>query len=261
VEDVLDALAPRRNAGRPGRDRRKQAWKVADPVDRSQPTLAGSRDEGTSALGIASRPCKGARLMSSAGDNRPRASSALSPVTIAFASLGSVVATVLVSRFGLAGTVLGAALAPVVVTLVSELGRRPVERVARLPAGARAVVSRRRRPGVRWGLVALSSAVAFAVAVAFFTVPDLIRGESVVSDRPTTFFGSPGDGSQGGSDAPATTAPATTAPQTPTAPAETAPEAQPPPPTAPVEPQSTAPAPDAGAAPAEPAPAPAVPAP
>lgn len=47
------------------------------------------------------------------------------------------VATVLASQFGLAGTILGAALAPVVVTVVAELGRRPVERVARLPSGAR----------------------------------------------------------------------------------------------------------------------------
>jgi hypothetical protein len=182
--------------------------------------------------------------MSSGGDSPPRASAGLSPVTLGLASLGSVVATVLVSQFGLAGTILGAALAPVVVTVVAELARRPVERVARMPSGARAIVSRRAR--VRWKLVGLTSAAAFAVAVAFFTVPDLIAGDSVVSDRPTTFFHAPNDGSGGGEPiAPATTTPetTTTAPELPTAPTETAPEAQPPPATEPAEPQPTAPVP------------------
>ena len=197
--------------------------------------------------------------MSSAGDSRPRASAGLSPVTLGLASLGSVVATVLVSQFGLAGTILGAALAPVVVTVVAELGRRPVERVARLPSGARAVVTR--RPRVRWGLVGLTSAAAFAAAVAFFTVPDLIAGDSVVSDRPTTFFGASGDGSGGAEpSAPTTTAPetTTTAPETTTAPAETAPEAQPPPASEPAEPRLTAPAP-APAPETAPAPSPVAP--
>jgi hypothetical protein len=144
--------------------------------------------------------------MSSGGDRPPRASAGLSPITLDLASLGSVVATVLVSQFGLAGTILGAALAPVVVTVVAGLARRPVERVARLPSGARAIVSRRAR--VRWKLVGLTSAAAFAVAVAFFTLPDLIAGDSVVSDRPTTFFHAPDDGSGGGEpSAPATTPP------------------------------------------------------
>ena len=47
--------------------------------------------------------------MSTAGDSRPRATSDLSPLTLGLASLASVVATVMVSRFGLAGTVAGAA--------------------------------------------------------------------------------------------------------------------------------------------------------
>lgn len=195
--------------------------------------------------------------MSSAGDDRPRVPPDLSPLTLGLASLASVVATVLVSRFGLAGTLAGAALAPVVIAVVRELGRRPVERVVRLPSGARTVV--RRAPRVRPRAVALTAGLAFAAAVTAITVPDVIAGTSVVSDRPTTFF-SPGGGSGEGAATttpsstggePAVTAP-TTAPQpTPTAPAPdtapapatvTAPQPAPPPPAAapaPVAPPAT----------------------
>jgi len=203
--------------------------------------------------------------MSSAGDSRPRSSPGLSPVTVAMASLGSVVATALVSGFGLAGTLAGAALAPVVVSLVAELGRRPVERVVRLPSGARALVER--RPRVRPRVVVLTAAAGFAIAVAFFTLPDLISGSSVVGERPTTFF-SRGDGS-GSAGAPAddrrertepeTTeaAPTTTAPQEPattTAPTTTtAPAAEPPPATpAPLPVPMPVPAPAPAPAPATP---------
>lgn len=194
--------------------------------------------------------------MSSAGDSRPQRSSRLNPVTVAMASMGSVVATALVSGFGLAGTLMGAALAPVVVSLVGEIGRRPVERVVRLPSGARALVER--RPHVRPRVVAATAAAGFVIAVAFFTLPDLIAGESVVSERPTTFF-SRSDGG-GGSGAPAEeeretesemrteTAPAVTAPEDPST--TTAPTTTEPPPATTAPPAPTpAPAP----APADPA--------
>jgi hypothetical protein len=201
--------------------------------------------------------------MSSAGDSRHRSSSGLNPMTVALASLGSVVATALVSGFGLAGTLAGAALAPVVVSLVGEIGRRPVERVVRLPSGARALVER--RPRVRPRVVALTAAAGFAIAVGVVTLPDLIAGESVVSERPTTFF-SDGGGS-GGSGAPAQgdgrtepemrteTAPAVTAPEDPAT--TTAPATEPPPATTapPVTPAPVAPAPVTPA----PAPPPAAP--
>ncbi len=198
--------------------------------------------------------------MSTPGDDRPRASSDLSPVTLALASLASVVATVTVSRFGLAGTLAGAALAPVVIAVVRELGRTPVERVVRLPSGARAVVER--RPRVRPRTVALTAGIAFAATVAIITVPDLIAGTSVVSDRPSTFF-SPRDRPPDGggvttapSDAgeePVTAPPAGT-PETAPAPATTAPADPPPAATAPA-PVETAPAP-VETAPAAPATAP-----
>jgi hypothetical protein len=97
-----------------------------------------------------------------------------------------------------------------VVAVVRELGRRPVERVTRLPSGARTLV--RRGPRVRWPVVATTGAVAFVAAVALFTVPDLIAGSSVVSDRPSTFF-SPEDPSGGGGD----TAPRPSGPAVPAA--------------------------------------------
>jgi hypothetical protein len=187
--------------------------------------------------------------MSTAGDDRPRTASDLSPVTLALASLASVVATVTVSRFGLAGTLAGAALAPVVIAVVRELGRSPVERVVRLPSGARTVVER--GPRVRPRTVALTAGLAFAGAVAFFTVPDMIAGTSVVSDRPSTFF-SPGDGTPG-SDGGATTTPTGTGDAPVTAPPADDPATAP-------EPVTTAPAP-ATTTPAEPPPAATAPAP
>jgi hypothetical protein len=193
--------------------------------------------------------------MSTPGDDRPRASSDLSPVTLALASLASVVATVIVSRFGLAGTLAGAALAPVVIAVVRELGRTPVERVVRLPSGARAVVER--RPRVRPRTVALTAGIAFAAAVAVFTVPDLIAGTSVVSDRPSTFF-SPGDRRPDGGGV--TTAPTGTGDAPVTAPPADAPETAPAPTTAPADPPptETAPAPaETGGAPPGTAPMPA----
>lgn len=141
--------------------------------------------------------------MSTAGDHRPRTTPDLSPLTLGLASLGSVVATVMVSRFGLAGSLAGAALAPVVIAIVRELGRRPVERVVRLPSGARAIVER--RPRVRPRTVAVTAVVAFAVAVAAFTIPDMIAGTSVVSDRPSTFFSGGGGDSGGGTTTTTTT--------------------------------------------------------
>lgn len=188
---------------------------------------------------------------------RSPSSTELSPVTLGLASLGSVLATLLVSRFGIAGTIAGAALAPVVIALVKELGRRPVTTIARLPSGARAVV--RRRPGVRWSLVGITAAVGFAVAVAAFTVPDLLAGESVVSERPSTFFSAGGDGgADPGSGSPADDR-TRTAPEEPesitTTPPEDAPTTTAPPAAAapPPDPAATAPAPVAPPVPAVPA--------
>ena len=194
--------------------------------------------------------------MSRDPEQQPRRSSDLAPSALAVAAFASVVATGVIGRFGLTGTVLGAALLPVLITIVRELGKAPAERMTRIrvprPDGRHL---RLRRP--RWGVVATTSAAAFAIAVAVFTIPDMITGRSVVSDRPSTFF-SRGAGTTAGDEpgaerpAPATTteeeapeAPATTAPATVTEPeTETAP------------PATTAPAPPEAAPPATTAPAP-----
>jgi cytoskeletal protein RodZ len=198
--------------------------------------------------------------MSSREGDRRRPSSDLSPLTLGLASVGSAVAALLIGRFGLAGTVVGAALTPVVITLVRELGKRPVERVVHLPSGRSALAEL--RPRIRWRLVAATSAAAFAVAVAALTLPELLRGESVVADRPTTFFSTNrGEGGGPAEEAPPA-APERTPPEDPSAPPPT--ETEPPPTTtappatepAPVpEPPAEQPPPD----PAEPAPAPAPP--
>lgn len=205
--------------------------------------------------------------MSRPGDERSRISPELSPGTLGLASLSAVVATLLVSRFGLAGSLAGAALTPVVVTVVRELARNPVEKVVRLPSGARALAGR--APRVRPRVVVITSVIAFVVAVAAFTIPELLRGSSVASDRDSTFFSGGGGGGGGGGattteDAPAVTTRAGTVEAPATAPEEGAtaplPEVTVPtitaPPAVPATPApAPAPEPVAPAAPAAPAPA------
>lgn len=196
--------------------------------------------------------------MSRDPDQRPRRSSDLAPSALAVAAFASVVATSVIGRFGLTGTVLGAALLPVLITIVRELGKAPAERMTRIrvprPGGRRLGL---RRP--RWGVVATTSAAAFAIAVAVFTIPDLITGQSVVSDRPSTFFsrgagGAAGDGPGAERPAPATT----TGEEAPEAPAPTAPTTVTEPGTETAPPATTAPAPPGAAPPATTEPAPEV---
>jgi hypothetical protein len=145
---------------------------------------------------------------------RNRSGSDVAPTTLALAALASVAATAIVSRFGLESTLIGAGLTPVVVAIVREFGRRPVAQVGQITtvagswrhwrrqqAEAPAHVAEaapprqmapapRRRRRVRWGVVGAASLVGFLAAVAFFTVPDLIAGQSLVADRDSTFFSS-----------------------------------------------------------------------
>ncbi len=209
---------------------------------------------------------------------RSRSTSDVAPSTLLIAALASVAATAIVSRFGLESTLLGAGLTPVVVTIVREIARRPVQQVGALTASAgswthwrhqraeappddpeaapppRPVPPAPSRAGrIRWGVVGAATIVGFLAAVAFFTVPDLIAGQSLVSDRDSTFF----SGSDRGPREPVT--PATTTPT------ETETTATTPTTTAPAEtetvtvtsttPATTAPPPDP-AAPVAPPPAP-----
>ena len=185
----------------------------------------------------------------------------LSVRTLIFASVGSATAAIITSQFWGPGTPIAAAMTPVIVALVSELLRRPTERITsrvttdtrvardtdvlpeaagagpppreeeRRPRPAREapmaegprVTSRRPPPrggpppGRRgepefrvhrstarasrlpWRVILATAGIAFAVAVAFLTLPELLAGESFLrDDRETTFFGG-GRGDRGAS--------------------------------------------------------------
>lgn len=120
------------------------------------------------------------------------------------ASVGSACATFLIARFGLEGTIVGAALSPVLVALVAEAVRRPAQGIRSRAGGvqprprtarpARTVYKVERRPRlgfdrVSWRRVLLTGAAAFALVVTAVTLADIGLGNSVASDRDTTFFG------------------------------------------------------------------------
>jgi hypothetical protein len=168
--------------------------------------------------------------------------------TLAIASVASLTAALVTSRLWIAGTPLAAAATPVIVALVSELLVRPVEVVGRrLTADRPALVSQavRGRPEPRvgaaraWsggeapvtvygrrrrvrrrlavGAVVATGALAFAVAAAAMTLPELIVGQSLAkADRQTTLFG----GKQPGKD---DSSPTSTSETTPTSETETTP--------------------------------------
>jgi hypothetical protein len=137
----------------------------------------------------------------------------LSIRTLAIASLASAAAAVVTSQFWVHGTWVAAAMTPVIVAVVSELLNRPTEAVARRITTDRTVVlPPREQPGPEpipdqvkvygggrgggrrkkfaVGLVAGTAALAFAIAAAALTVPELITGQSIGhGDRGTTIFG------------------------------------------------------------------------
>ncbi|MDQ3891085.1 MAG: hypothetical protein M3312_11135 [Actinomycetota bacterium] len=135
-------------------------------------------------------------------DRRERRASEISPSSLALASFGSLAATFLLGRLGFAGTLVGAALTPILIVLAQELVRRPVRRVRETTIAVvetPVALPRPRRFSVRsqlawlarlvsWRSVLVTGALAFAIVVAVFTVADIAAGDSVVADRPSTFF-------------------------------------------------------------------------
>lgn len=144
--------------------------------------------------------------------------SRLSPQTLIVASLASLTAAIVVSHFWRGGTPIAAAITPVIVALASELYRRPAERITQLGSRATAVRQRERvltgappeppRTEVPEGpgairvyrtpsnrrrfhakVVAATAAVAFVIAIAVLTLPELVFGGSLASHGRTTFFG------------------------------------------------------------------------
>jgi hypothetical protein len=122
------------------------------------------------------------------------------------AALGGVAAALLVSSFGIAGSLVGAALAPVAYLIIKEITRGPTERVVAKGRSQRrgphaweptddetrstsASPSRRVYRRRRWPYVAAPAALAFVIAVGVVTVPELIGGSSLTGERRTTFFG------------------------------------------------------------------------
>lgn len=148
--------------------------------------------------------------------------SRLSARGLAIGAAASATAAVLTSTFWQQGTLLAAAATPVIVEVVRELLQRPTKRIAEritaerspLPEAAGAgppppepeaeAVAAPPAPGpprsetvsvfrprrLRPKLVALTAGLAFAIAAAAMTVPELIAGQSLgAADRQTTLFG------------------------------------------------------------------------
>jgi hypothetical protein len=145
--------------------------------------------------------------------------------TLVIASMASLAAALVVSQFWINGTPIAAALTPVIVAIVSELLHRPTEAIAKRvttersallpeasgagpadsgeappppardlegpPSQVRVYRSERRRWGrIHPRVVVLTAVLAFAVAAAALTLPELIAGQSVGNgDRKTSFFG------------------------------------------------------------------------
>jgi hypothetical protein len=151
-------------------------------------------------------------------------SSGLSIGTLVAAAISSAIAATVVSRLWQSGTIMATAMTPVIVALVKEAIERPAQRVSSIasrtasPRVARAtrtvappapeteappppvvagaqlsamrVYRRERRVGRRWKLAIATGLLAFAIAAAAMTLPELVAGRSVVSSKhDTTIFG------------------------------------------------------------------------
>ena len=155
-----------------------------------------------------------------------RTQGGLSAKTLLIAGAASAVAAFVIPMLWRPGTVFAAAMTPIVVALVSELLRRPVDTVssvrARKPTrGAEALdqpfdepfdplappsaeeleelprtreaprAVHRRRPltARQWKLGLATGFVAFAMVAALFTASELLAGDAVSGGTRTTFFG------------------------------------------------------------------------
>src|SRR3954468_8034549 len=163
----------------------------------------------------------------------------LSLQTLVVAAGASAVAAIVVSHLWKDGTVLAAAMTPVIVAITkellqrpmeSELVRKPVQQVGRLASSARLTVpgrtggrpseessalpppdenqagtpirtyGRSRRRPVHLKIAVITGLVAFLIAAAVLTLPELIFGGAISSHHSTTLFGGGGGSSKSGSD-------------------------------------------------------------
>jgi hypothetical protein len=214
----------------------------------------------------------------------PRQQGGLSITTLAISAAASVAAAVVVHEVWKGGAIIGAAVTPVIVAVVSESLRRPVDRVTSIREERR--TRTQVRPGAappppapeleradpfgiwreervawwkrRWVKVAVATGLlGFAIAAFTLTATELIFGDSVGSGgSSTTVFGGGSKKKSTSSDEDTKTSTTETSTQE-TAPTETVPPAQTAPPTTETvpPPTQTAPAPSG----AQPAPATTVP--
>jgi hypothetical protein len=142
-----------------------------------------------------------------AGPEHHGRAAGISVQTLIIASAASASASYAIARVWGPGTLIGAAAAPVIVALVSEVLRRPLQTVS---ASAKKLPAARTRPTEvehtapapvpsdadtarwrpRWWMAVVTGLTAFAIVVCAYTVPDLLTGHSITDNgQPTTFFG------------------------------------------------------------------------
>jgi hypothetical protein len=163
------------------------------------------------------------RTMTSHTTSAPPRRSGFHAGTLIVAAISAVVAATVVSKLWQPGTVMATAMTPVLVTLIKEAIERPAQRVSSIagravpvpvqapgpdvrpePIGSPAAVVVTHDEGLtpmrvyrpqgkvrrRWKLALATGLLAFVIAVAAMTLPELVAGRSVVSAKhDTTIFG------------------------------------------------------------------------
>jgi hypothetical protein len=162
----------------------------------------------------------------------PPGRSGFNPVTLAIAATSAVVAAFVVSKIWSGGTLVATAMTPVIVAVVKEALERPAQKidvgVSRLStvrqADPDALVVEEFEPGHeaepsdmtvyssrggrKWKIAVITGLLAFVVAAAAMTLPELVSGRSILSGgKRTTLF-------QGTRHPSTTTQPQTTATET-----------------------------------------------
>jgi hypothetical protein len=134
------------------------------------------------------------------------ARSGFNPLTLAIAALSSVAAAILVSKIWSGGTLWATAMTPVIVALVKEALERPAQKldvgVSKLSTVRRvepnALVIEEVEPGEpsemtvysarghKWKIALVTGLLAFVVAAAVLTLPELVAGHSLLSGKKRT---------------------------------------------------------------------------
>jgi hypothetical protein len=136
----------------------------------------------------------------------PKRSSEIDLLTLAIAAAAGAAAAYLTSQVWAGGTLITAALTPVIVALVKEALARPADRIQTLRTEKRTTehpqlidptnpdepyVTVKPDTGHHWKVALVSGAAAFAIIVGVFTIPELVTGNSIGrgGDSGTTLFG------------------------------------------------------------------------